>query len=194
MKVSWPLKCPPEAATGGAGRGAGHPPKGRDILREAPVMKYVFIEKHVNGSDTMSFGYARNTYTAVGTNNNSCLDIKNRRLSKLVTEVAPTEVSDVGAVSGAYQAESRFTAFYRLGGGQQFIKDKNGNLTQIYTNGVFLVGGTVGALNSYNNGQMITIPSANIFNPSQGPLANYLIMGDSGSPLFAYDSWEKKWC
>ncbi|EST80799.1 protease IgA1 [Escherichia coli ECA-727] len=100
-------------------------------------MKYVFIEKHVNGSDTMSFGYARNTYTAVGTNNNSGLDIKNRRLSKLVTEVAPTEVSDVGAVSGAYQAESRFTAFYRLGGGQQFIKDKNGNLTQIYTNGVF---------------------------------------------------------
>ncbi|EEZ5330664.1 serine protease, partial [Escherichia coli] len=99
-------------------------------------MKYVFIEKHVNGSDTMSFGYARNTYTAVGTNNNSGLDIKNRRLSKLVTEVAPTEVSDVGAVSGAYQAESRFTAFYRLGGGQQFIKDKNGNLTQIYTNGV----------------------------------------------------------
>ncbi|HAK0597836.1 TPA: S6 family peptidase [Salmonella enterica subsp. enterica serovar Singapore] len=155
--------------------------------------QYVVTAKHVNGSDTMSFGYARNTYTAVGTNNNSGLDIKTRRLSKLVTEVAPAEVSDVGAVSGAYQAEGRFTAFYRLGGGQQFIKDKNGNLTQIYTNGGFLVGGTVGALNSYNNGQMITTPSANIFNPSQGPLANYLIMGDSGSPLFAYDSWEKKW-
>ncbi|APE82548.1 hypothetical protein FORC29_p042 (plasmid) [Escherichia coli] len=108
--------------------------------------------KHVSGSDTMSFGYAKNTYTTVGTNNNSGLDIKTRRLSKLVTEVAPAEVSDVGAVSGAYQAGGRFTAFYRLGGGMQYVKDKNGNCTHVYTNGGFLVGGTVSALNSYNNG------------------------------------------
>ncbi|CAD5747085.1 autotransporter outer membrane beta-barrel domain-containing protein [Escherichia coli] len=155
--------------------------------------QYVVTAKHVNTSDTMSFGYTKNIYTAVGTNNNSGLDIKTRRLSKLVTEVAPAEVSDVGAVSGAYQAGGRFTAFYRLGGGLQFIKDKNGNLTQVYTNGGFLIGGTVSALNSYNNGQMITAQTADIFNPSNGPLANYLIMGDSGSPLFAYDSWQKKW-
>ncbi|MDD0012007.1 hypothetical protein PSW65_23370, partial [Shigella flexneri] len=29
----------------------------------------------VRTADTMSFGYAKNTYTAVGTNNNSGLDI-----------------------------------------------------------------------------------------------------------------------
>lgn len=155
--------------------------------------QYVVTAKHVNGSDTMSFGYLRNIYTAVGTNDNSGLDIKTRRLSKLVTEVAPTEVSDVGAVSGAYQTGGRFTAFYRLGGGLQYVKDKNGEHTQIYTSGGFLTGGTVGSLNSYNNGQMITTSNANIFNPAQGPLANYLVMGDSGSPLFAYDSWQKKW-
>lgn len=114
--------------------------------------QYVVTAKHVSGSDTMSFGYAKNTYTTVGTNNNSGLDIKTRRLSKLVTEVAPVEVSDVGAVSGAYQAGGRFTAFYRLGGGMQYVKDKNGNCTHVYTNGGFLVGGTVSALNSYNNG------------------------------------------
>ncbi|ENG6531455.1 autotransporter outer membrane beta-barrel domain-containing protein, partial [Escherichia coli] len=56
--------------------------------------QYVVTAKHVSGSDTMSFGYTKNTYTAVGTNNNSGLDIKTRRLSKLVTEVAPAEVSD----------------------------------------------------------------------------------------------------
>ncbi|EER8284751.1 autotransporter outer membrane beta-barrel domain-containing protein [Escherichia coli] len=155
--------------------------------------QYVVTAKHVSGSDTMSFGYTKNTYTAVGTNNNSGLDIKTRRLSKLVTEVAPAEVSDVGAVSGAYQAGGRFTAFYRLGGGMQYVKDKNGNLTQVYSNGGFLTGGTVSALNSYNNGQMITAQTGNIFNPANGPLANYLNMGDSGSPLFAYDSWQKKW-
>ena len=155
--------------------------------------QYVVTAKHVSGSDTMSFGYAKNTYTAVGTNNNSGLDIKTRRLSKLVTEVAPAEVSDIGAVSGAYQAGGRFTAFYRLGGGMQYVKDKNGNRTQVYTNGGFLVGGTVSALNSYNNGQMITAQTGDIFNPANGPLANYLNMGDSGSPLFAYDSLQKKW-
>ncbi len=63
----------------------------------------------------------------------------------------------------------------------------------MYTNGGFLTGGTVSALSSYNNGQMISAQTANIFNPANGPLANYLIMGDSGSPLFAYDSWQKKW-
>lgn len=40
---------------------------------------------------------------------------------------------------------------------------------------------------------MITTQTGNIFNPDQGPLANYLIMGDSVSPLFAYDSIQKKW-
>ena len=40
---------------------------------------------------------------------------------------------------------------------------------------------------------MITAQTGDIFNPANGPLANYLNMGDSGSPLFAYDSWQKKW-
>lgn len=52
----------------------------------------------------------------------------------------------------------------------------------MYSNGGFLTGGTVSALNSYNNGQMITAQTGNIFNPANGPLANYLNMGDSGSP------------
>ncbi|HBN1812625.1 TPA: autotransporter outer membrane beta-barrel domain-containing protein, partial [Escherichia coli] len=156
---------------------------------------YVVTAKHVNGlqgvSPELSFGYQKNKYTAINTNNNPNLDIKTLRLSKLVTEVAPSEVSDVGAVSGAYQANGRFTAFYRLGGGTQSVKDKNGHTTSVA--GDFLTGGTVGALNSYNNGQMISAPTADVFNSYNGILANYLTMGDSGSPLFAYDSWEKKW-
>ncbi len=156
---------------------------------------YVVTAKHVNGTahlvQEMSFGYQKNKYTVAGTHNNNNLDIKTLRLTKLVTEVAPAEVSDVGAVNGGYQAGGRFTAFYRLGGGQQRIKDKNGHVTDV--NGSFLTGGTVGGLNSYNNGQMITTQTGNIFNPAQGPLANYLIMGDSGSPLFAYDSLQEKW-
>ncbi len=156
--------------------------------------QYVVTAKHVSGSDTMSFGYTKNTYTAVGTNNNSGLDIKTRRLSKLVTEVAPAEVSDVGAVSGAYQAGGRFTAFYRLGGGMQYVKDKNGNLTQVYTNGGFLTGGTVSALSSYNNGQMISAQTANIFNPANGPLANYLLWATAAPPCLLMILGKKNGC
>ena len=39
---------------------------------------------------------------------------------------------------------------------------------------------------------MITAQTGDIFNPANGSLANYLNMGDSGSPLFAYDSLQKK--
>ncbi len=39
---------------------------------------------------------------------------------------------------------------------------------------------------------MITAPTGDIFNPANGPLANYLNKGDSGSPLFAYDSHGQK--
>ncbi len=38
---------------------------------------------------------------------------------------------------------------------------------------------------------MITAQIGDIFNPANGSLANYLNMGDSGSPLFAYDSLQK---
>lgn len=51
----------------------------------------------------MSFGHIQNNYTVVGENNHNSLDIKTRRLNKIVTEVAPAEVSSVGAVNGAYQ-------------------------------------------------------------------------------------------
>ncbi len=157
--------------------------------------QYVVTAKHVRDIDVISFGYQKNSYTTVGSAHNNNTDIKTRRLNKLVTEVAPAEVSDVGAVSGAYQAGGRFTAFYRMGSGLQYIKDKDGNVIQANsTDGNdFLTGGTVGGLNSYQNGQMITTHNASLFDPAQGPLANYLLFGDSGSPLFAYDSWQNKW-
>ncbi|EJH1737655.1 autotransporter outer membrane beta-barrel domain-containing protein [Escherichia coli] len=154
---------------------------------------YVVTAKHVNGSDTMSFGYKNNIYTAVGTNKSIDLDIQTRRLSKIVTEVIPAEVLDVGEINGKYRADGRFSEFYRLGGGQQLTKDKYGKLIHVATKGSFLTGGTVGGLDFYNNGKMLTAPNANIYSTSQGILANYLIMGDSGSPLFSYDTLQGKW-
>ncbi|MCV5803488.1 hypothetical protein OFN34_32310, partial [Escherichia coli] len=57
-----------------------------------------------------------------------------------------------------------------------------------------MIGGTIGYLSSYNNNLMISSGTAQIFNENyQGYLANYLQPGDSGSPLFGYNSKTKEW-
>ncbi|MCV5792411.1 hypothetical protein OFN52_35715, partial [Escherichia coli] len=77
----------------------------------------------------------------------SMADIKTLRLNKLVTEVAPAIVSTSGAVNNAYNKNSIYTAFYRLGGGDKNIKNINGTTTHV--DGDFLIGGTIGYLSSY---------------------------------------------
>ncbi|ECM5970143.1 autotransporter outer membrane beta-barrel domain-containing protein, partial [Salmonella enterica subsp. enterica serovar Enteritidis] len=79
----------------------------------------------------------------------------------------------------------------RAGSGTQYIKDKSGNVTQISGAYSYLTGGTVGAPSSSDH--IIASSPGNVFNPINGPLSSYGAPGDSGSPLFAYDSWQKKW-
>uniref|UniRef100_UPI000B801DF4 S6 family peptidase n=1 Tax=Escherichia coli TaxID=562 RepID=UPI000B801DF4 len=160
--------------------------------------EYVVTAKHVNGSNSVttniSFGYKQNEYSVVaGYNHPSSLaDIKTLRLNKLVTEVAPAIVSTSGTVNNAYNKDSIYTAFYRLGGGDKNRKNINGTSTHV--DGDFLIGGTIGYLSSYNNNLMISSGTAQLFNEDyQGYLANYLIPGDSGSPLFGYNSKTKEW-
>ncbi|MEL9826569.1 hypothetical protein J4X00_25270, partial [Escherichia coli] len=98
-----------------------------------------------------------------------------------------------GPVSGVYANKNRYPVFYRMGSGTQYIKDKNGNLTRISGAYQFVTGGTVGSPNSYQNGQMITSRPGDTFNPQHGPLASYGQAGDSGSPLYAFDTLLNKW-
>lgn len=96
-----------------------------------------------------------------------------------------------GKKTNAYANTERYTAFYRAGSGTQYIKDKSGNVTQISGAYSYLTGGTVGAPSSSDH--IIASSPGNVFNPINGPLSSYGAPGDSGSPLFAYDSWQKKW-
>ncbi|WP_096309265.1 S6 family peptidase [Escherichia coli] len=160
--------------------------------------QYVVTARHVNGTSfgttNISFGYKQNEYSVIEEHNHpsSMADIKTLRLNKLVTEVAPAIVSTSGAVNNAYNKNSIYTAFYRLGGGDKNIKNINGTTTHV--DGDFLIGGTIGYLSSYNNNLMISSGTAQIFNENyQGYLANYLQPGDSGSPLFGYNSKTKEW-
>ncbi|MGT5383072.1 S6 family peptidase, partial [Escherichia coli] len=133
-----------------------------------------------------SFGYDKNNYTVVKNNKHSGLDFSLHRFSKLITEAAPADIN----ISGQLSDSSQYTAFYRAGAGTQYIKERSGKQTHIP--GTFLTGGTVGTP-WYSGNNLISSSPGDTYNKSQGPLASYGQMGDSGSPLFAYDSLSEKW-
>ncbi|EKT4211884.1 hypothetical protein H5Q51_17250 [Escherichia coli] len=133
-----------------------------------------------------SFGYDKNNYTVVKNNKHSGLDFSLHRFSKLITEAAPADIN----ISGQLSYSSQYTAFYRAGAGTQYIKERSGKQTHIP--GTFLTGGTVGTP-WYSGNNLISNSPGDTYNKSQGLLASYGQMGDSGSPLFAYDSLSEKW-
>ncbi|TLI90779.1 S6 family peptidase [Escherichia sp. E4736] len=153
--------------------------------------QYVASVKHNGGYKNVSFGDGENRYNIVDRNEHGSQDFHAPRLDKLVTEVIPASVTEEGQKTNAYANTERYTAFYRAGSGTQYIKDKSGNVTQISGAYSYLTGGTVGAPSSSDH--IIASSPGNVFNPVNGPLSSYGAPGDSGSPLFAYDSWQKKW-
>ncbi|EHP7496354.1 hemoglobin-binding protease autotransporter Hbp, partial [Escherichia coli] len=156
--------------------------------------QYIASVKHNEGYTNVSFGDGENRYNIVDRNNAPSLDFHAPRLDKLVTEVAPTAVTAQGAVAGAYLDKERYPVFYRLGSGTQYIKDSNGQLTKMGGAYSWLTGGTVGSLSSYQNGEMISTSSGLVFDYKlNGAMPIYGEAGDSGSPLFAFDTVQNKW-
>ncbi|EIA8837832.1 autotransporter outer membrane beta-barrel domain-containing protein [Salmonella enterica] len=153
--------------------------------------QYIVSVKHNGGYQNVSFGDGENQYNIVDRNEMSSQDFHIPRLNKLVTEVVPTTVTEEGQKQNAYKNTERYTAFYRLGSGVQYIKDQNGNLTRVEGAYSYLIGGTVGT--PLLSDHSIVNNPGEIFNPENGPLASYGTPGDSGSPLFAYDSVLGKW-
>ncbi len=97
-------------------------------------------------------------------------------------------------MAGAYLDKERYPVFYRLGSGTQYIKDSNGQLTKMGGAYSWLTGGTVGSLSSYQNGEMISTSSGLVFDYKlNGAMPIYGEAGDSGSPLFAFDTVQNKW-
>ncbi|MDX6840847.1 autotransporter outer membrane beta-barrel domain-containing protein [Hafnia paralvei] len=162
--------------------------------------QHVVSVKHNGGYQSVKFGGSdtnpdKNAYNyqIVDRNNSPSLDFHAPRLNKLVTEVIPATVTAQGAINNAYSNKTRYPVFYRIGSGTQYVKDKNGKLVQMSGAYNYLTGGTVGSPGSYQNGEMISSGTGSTFSPIQGPLASYGEAGDSGSPLFAYDTLLSKW-
>ncbi|HAW3001112.1 TPA: serine protease autotransporter toxin Pic [Escherichia coli] len=153
--------------------------------------QYIVSVKHNGGYQSVSFGNGKNTYSLVDRNNHSSVDFHAPRLNKLVTEVIPSAITSEGTKANAYKDTERYTAFYRVGSGTQYTKDKDGNLVKVAGGYAFKTGGTTG-VPLISDATIVSNPGQT-YNPVNGPLPDYGAPGDSGSPLFAYDEQQKKW-
>ncbi|MDH2924276.1 IgA-specific serine endopeptidase [Nicoletella semolina] len=158
---------------------------------------------HNSGYRSVSFGEAGSnpdahyyTYSLVDRNNfpggrGVHTDYHAPRLDKMVTEVAPTAMSEAGNQAPTYTNKNRFPMFVRAGSGVQSVRSRDNKITTIVDAYNFLTGGT--SLNINGNRQNWLDGSGSLFDNIYGGMVTYGTPGDSGSGLFGYDKQLGKW-
>ncbi|WP_112081028.1 S6 family peptidase [Haemophilus influenzae] len=136
------------------------------------------------------------------------------RLNKFVTEVAPTTPTLAGDDLETYKDKERYLSFVRVGAGRQLVYEKGSRHVEDKEHGEdlkdlsaaynYAIGGTPykginidpsqskkGLIGFGDSRKDHIINSKTLL--SQDPLTNYGVLGDSGSPLFAFDKQQNKW-
>lgn len=136
------------------------------------------------------------------------------RLNKFVTEVAPTTPTLAGDDLETYKDKEKYLSFVRVGAGTQFVYKKGADYVENNTHNSdiklltdayrYAIGGTPykginidpsqskkGLIGFGDSRKDHVIDSKTLL--SQDPLTNYGVLGDSGSPLFAFDKQQNKW-
>ncbi|GBK96115.1 immunoglobulin A1 protease autotransporter [Haemophilus influenzae] len=179
-----------------------------------------FYFGHYNGHRDVSDD--ENKYSVVTQNNvnpsekwdvNKRLDDYNMpRLNKFVTEVAPTTPTLAGGDLETYKDKEKYLSFVRVGAGRQLVYEKGSHHVEDKEHGEdlkdlsaaynYAIGGTpykgINIDPSQSKKGLIGFgdsrqhPNAKDV-LSQDPLTNYGVLGDSGSPLFAFDKQQNKW-
>ncbi|HGN6258436.1 TPA: S6 family peptidase [Neisseria gonorrhoeae] len=142
-------------------------------------------------------------------------DYNMARFNKFVTEVAPIAPTDAGGGLDTYKDKNRFSSFVRIGAGRQLVYEEGvyhqeGNekgydlrdLSQAYR---YAIAGTpykdINIDQTMNTEGLIGFGNHNKQYSaeelkqalSQDALTNYGVLGDSGSPLFAFDKQKNQW-
>ncbi|HHF0427319.1 S6 family peptidase [Haemophilus influenzae] len=136
------------------------------------------------------------------------------RLNKFVTEVAPTTPTLAGGGLETYKDKERYPYFVRVGAGRQLVYEKGSRHVEGNEHGEdlkdlsaaynYAIGGTPykdinidpsqskkGLIGFGDSRKDHVIDAKTLL--SQAPLTNYGVLGDSGSPLFAFDKQQNKW-
>jgi len=145
---------------------------------------------HFGGSGSNPY-YGRPLYEIVRRNNHPTTDFHVPRLDKLVVDAEPAIMSNL-AGSRVYRDPARFPAFYRTGSGTQFIQMPGLAPIEISRPYRYLTGGTVG-YPIHEDDTLFDVDNINIFLGTNGLLPNMSETGDSGSPLFAWDTERQAW-
>lgn len=136
------------------------------------------------------------------------------RLNKFVTEVAPTTPTLAGDDLETYKDKEKYPSFVRVGAGRQLVYEKGSRHVEGNEHGEdlkdlsaaynYAIGGTPykeinidpsqskkGLIGFGDSRKDHVIDAKTLL--SQDPLTNYGVLGDSGSPLFAFDKQQNKW-
>ncbi|PRJ67758.1 Immunoglobulin A1 protease autotransporter precursor [Haemophilus influenzae] len=136
------------------------------------------------------------------------------RLNKFVTEVAPTTPTLAGDDLETYKDKEKYLSFVRVGAGRQLVYEKGSRHVEGNEHGEdlkdlsaaynYAIGGTPykeinidpsqskkGLIGFGDSRKDHVIDAKTLL--SQDQLTNYGVLGDSGSPLFAFDKQQNKW-
>lgn len=141
--------------------------------------------------DAHTFNYRLTDRNNYPTHQSLDSDYHMPRLHKMVTEVRPTKVSEAGLLGNTYINKERFPVFIRVGSGTQAVRDINKKQYVLSGGYNYLTGGTSLQIKGGDKGWL----NANtwVYNDAYGKMTSYGMQGDSGSPLFVYDTLLNKW-
>ncbi len=144
--------------------------------------KYLAAEEYeVDSAGKPGYTFVHHIYSATN-------DYKLSRLTKLVTDATPAQMA--GGANSDYKGE----LVYRVGGGQQWLRDGNEKSDES-SKDVYLVGGIAGITDWSSSGSDIrhaTVVGTTSWDKGAGvgdgtPLPFGSTEGDSGSPYFVWD-------
>ena len=143
--------------------------------------KYLAAEEYeVYADGKQGYTFVHHIYSATN-------DYKLSRLTKLVTDATPVQMA--GGANSDYKGE----LVYRVGGGQQLLRDENGDSDES-SKDVYLVGGIAGITDwqAFEPDRHATVVGTTSWDKGAGagagtPLPFGSTEGDSGSPYFVWD-------
>ena len=150
---------------------------------------YIAGVRHNGGYKTINFGngaqYAA-TYTLINRNDHASIDFYAPRLNKVVTDAAPVASIDKDSIVAG--GSERFPWLARVGTGRQYqINEDQKEMTQLSAAYKWKSGGLI----KYED---ITLDSRlRWINRAQTPFSSAGQAGDSGSPIFVYDTNDSSW-
>ncbi|WP_244557137.1 S6 family peptidase [Pantoea deleyi] len=158
---------------------------------------YIASVKHNTGYKTVSFGNGASystTYKLINRNEDSAKDFHVPRLNKVVTEAAP--YSYVSEADFRADIQTRYAWYTRLGTGtQEQINDDQTERVHLASAYKWKSGGTISAesVRKFSYSNWLRYYNLGPDDPDTTPLSIGANGGDSGSPVFAFDSVDKQW-